>query len=104
MGIGLAVGLALAAVCAVISILQFLERGFLFNNAYLYASERERKTMDKKPYYRQSGIVFAFLSAIFLCVALECALETLWLWWGEGALLIALLVYAVASSVKGNKL
>lgn len=102
MGIGLAIGVALSVVCAVISVLQFCEKGFLFNNAYIYASERERKTMDKGPYYRQSGIVFAFLAAIFLCIALECALETGWLWWVEGALLIAMLIYVVVSSVKGK--
>lgn len=95
--------LLLSITCAVISIFQFKEKGFLFNNAYIYASKQERETMDKKPYYRQSGIVFALLSSIFLCIAAECALETGWLWWAEGALCIALLAYAIISSVKANK-
>ncbi len=90
----------LSIACAVISVFQFKEKGFLFNNAYIYASKRERETMDKKPYYRQSGIVFAFLSSIFLCIAAECVLETGWLWWVEGALCIAVLVYAIFSSIK----
>lgn len=41
-----------------INFLQFNEKGFLFNNAYLYASKKEKETMDKKPQYKQSGIVF----------------------------------------------
>ena len=47
-----------AIVCYVFSYLQFNEKGFLFNNAYIYASKEERKVMDKKPHYKQSGIVF----------------------------------------------
>ncbi len=92
--------LLLSIACAVISVFQFKEKGFLFNNAYIYASKQERETMDKKPHYRQSGIVFAILSSIFLCIAAECVLETGWLWWVEGALCIAVLVYAIFSSIK----
>ncbi len=92
--------LLLSITCAVISVFQFKEKGFLFNNAYIYASKQERETMDKKPHYRQSGIVFAILSSIFLCIAAECVLEIGWLWWVEGALCIAVLVYAIISSVK----
>ena len=28
----------------------FKEKGFLLNNAYIYASKQERETMDKKPH------------------------------------------------------
>lgn len=58
--------------------------------------------MDKRRHYRQSGIVFAFLSSIFLCMAAEFGFETGWLWWIEGALCIAVLVYAIISSFKGS--
>ncbi len=92
--------LLLSIACAVISVFQFKEKGVLFNNAYLFASKQEQETMDKKPHYRQSGIVFAFLSSIFLCIAAECVLKTGWLWWIEGALCIVVLAYAITSSVK----
>lgn len=46
-----------AIACFVVSYLQFNEKGFLFNNAYIYASKQERETMDKKTHYKQSGIV-----------------------------------------------
>jgi len=95
--------LLLSIACAVISVFQFKGKGFLFNNAYIYASKQERETMDKKPHYRQSGIVFAFLSSIFLCIAAECALKIGWLCWVEGALCIAVLVYAIISSVKTSR-
>ncbi|MBR6403390.1 MAG: DUF3784 domain-containing protein [Eubacterium sp.] len=54
-----------AFACGIISIFSFNEKDFLFNNAYLYASEYEREHMDKKPYYRQSAIVFLLLSIMF---------------------------------------
>ena len=65
-----------AIVCFVISCFQFREKGFLFNNAYIYASKQERETMDKKPYYKQSGIVFAMIGIIFLINAVDIVLHT----------------------------
>lgn len=94
---------ALALASLLISIAQFRERGLLINNAYLWASERERETMDKKPHYRQSGIVFAFSAAIFFVMAFECVFVTDWLWVIVGLLTIALLIYALASSIKEQK-
>lgn len=90
----------LALVSCIISILQFREKGFLFNNAYIWASKQERETMDKKPHYRQSGIVFALITAIFFFMALECVLFTGWLWLMVFLPAAALLVYAIASSVR----
>ena len=90
-------------ICCTISISQFMQRGFLSNNAYIYAAKEERKKMNKKPYYKQSGIVFALLTAIFFVIGLEVYLETGWLWWVEGILVAAVLVYAVASTWKRGK-
>ena len=101
--IGVITSIVLSVICAVISFFQFREKGFLFNNAYIYASGQERETMDKKPHYRQSGIVSAFLSSIFLCAAAECVFETGWLRWTGGTLCIAAAVYAIISSVKKNQ-
>lgn len=98
--IGIISGAVLSVVCVIISFFQFKGKGFFFNNAYIYASKQERETMDKKPHYRQSGIVFAFLAVIFLCIVLECIFKTGWLWWIEGALCIAVISYAIISFVK----
>ena len=90
----------LAIVCAVISILSFKEKGILFNNAYIWASKQERNTMDKRPHYRQSAIIFALCAALFFCMAIECAFQTKWLWLLVFGFAAAALIYAIASSVK----
>lgn len=58
----------LAIIYLVISIMSFKEKGFLFNNAYIWASKQEREKMNKKPYYRQTAIVFALIAFIFFCM------------------------------------
>ena len=92
--------LLLSMACAVISVFQFRRKGFLFNNAYIYAGKREKEKMNKAPHYRQSGVVFAFLSALFLCIAAECILKTSWLGWISSALTVGVLIYAIVSSVR----
>lgn len=94
---------ALAGVLLVLAILHFLERGFLLNNAYIYATKEQRKTMDKSPHYRQSAIVFTLLSAAFgvqgVAVLLENSrLGLLWI-----PLLAAALVYGIVSSARSGK-
>lgn len=93
----------LAIGCSIISVMSFREKGFLFNNAYIWASKTERETMDKRPHYRQSAIVFALLAAVFVCITLECVLLADWLWLPIGVLSGAALVYAIASSTKNTK-
>lgn len=93
----------IAAICFVFSYLQFNEKGFLFNNAYVYASKQERKNMDKKPHYKQSGIVFVLIGIIFLINAIEIILQTGWLFYLViGAAIIAI-VYAIVSWVMIEK-
>ena len=92
--------LLLSMACAVISVFQFRRKGFLFNNAYLYAGKREKEKMNKAPHYRQSGVVFAFVSALFLCIAAECILKTSWLGWISSALTVGVLIYAIVSSIR----
>lgn len=96
----------IATICFVFSYLQFHEKGFLFNNAYIYASKQERKSMDMKPHYKQSGIIFAFIGAIFLLDAIDIMLQTGWLFYFVIGLAIVAVAYAIVSSVmieKGKK-
>jgi len=88
-----------AIVCFVMSYLQFNEKGFLFNNAYIYASKQEREAMDKKPHYRQSGIVFIMIGIIFLMNAVEMIIDTGWLLYMVIVVAIVTVVYAIISSV-----
>ena len=85
------------------SIRSFLERGFLLNNAYIYASKEERKAMNKKPYYRQSAIVFFVLSAVFLVIGLSLVLQNDRISLLEIPLIVGVSIYAIASTVRINK-
>ena len=91
--------LVLAIVAFIISFFSFREKGFLFNNAYLYASKEERATMDKKPHYRQSAVIFLMIGIIFLLNAIS----SFWAnsWFGYMAIFVALIaiIYAIVSSV-----
>ena len=92
-----------AALLAVIAVRSFLEKGFLFNNAYIYASKRERETMDKRPYYRQSAVIFGLLSAVFVVIGLSLVFQNDLILLLEIPLMAAALIYAAVSTVRINK-
>lgn len=94
---------SIAAVLLLFGIRSFLEKGFLLNNAYIYASKEERETMDKKPYYKQSAIVFCILSAVFLVIGLSLLLQNDKAILLEIPLIAAAIIYAVVSTVQINK-
>lgn len=93
----------IAIICFVVSYLQFKEKGFLFNNAYIYASRQERENMDKKPHYKQSGTVFALIGIIFLINTVDMILQTGWMFYLVIGIAIAAIVYAIVSSVAIEK-
>ncbi len=90
----------IAVVLAVISYRSFKNRGFLFNNAYLFASKEERETMDKKPHYKQSAIVFLLLSVVFIVIGLSIVFNDSRINLIEIPLIIGVLVYAIISSIQ----
>ena len=97
--------LALAIGAFVISYLQFKEKGFLFNNAYIWASQEERKLMDKdkeskRLYYRQSGFTFALIGIIFLIFAVYLVADWIWMYVAFWVSVIIAVAYAVVSSIK----
>lgn len=90
----------------IVSIRSFMEKGFLFNNAYLYATKQEREKMNKKPHYRQSAIVFFAIGLIFLLIGLNVLVQTNWIFYIAITVVIVTLIYAIVSSVmieKNNK-
>ena len=91
--------ISIAIGCYLISCLQFLEKGFLFNNAYLYASGKERESMNKTPYYRQSGFVFLLIGTIFALNGASVVLEADWLTFAAIAMTAATILYAILSSI-----
>ena len=88
----------IAAVAFFLSIRSFREKGFLMNNTYLYASPEARKTMDKKPLYRQTAIVFLLIGCVFLLNGISMLLGKDWISYAAVALVVVTMVYAVASS------
>lgn len=97
------VSFIIAFIFLIVSIFQFCEKGFLFNNAYIWADKKEREKLNKKPHYRQSGIAFTLCAAIFLAMGLGYLFLMNWLWIIVGALLVVLLVFAILTSVKEIK-
>lgn len=92
-----------AIICFILGCCQLKEKGFLFNNAYIYSTKEERENMDKKPHYRQSGIVFLLISVIFLLNAIECIIKTGWIFYIVILLVVVALIYAIASSIMIEK-
>lgn len=88
----------LSVILFTISLLHMYEKGFLINNAYIYASKEEREKMNKKPYYRQSGIVFMFLGIIFLLNAFNAELKTIGLFIAILVIVVIIIVYAIVST------
>lgn len=85
--------------CFVISFFQFKQKGFLFNNAYIYASEKERETMDKKPHYIQTGVIFVFIGLIFTVNAINVVLKKNFLLFVVIGIAVMAIIYAIVSSV-----
>lgn len=94
---------ALSGAAFFVSIRLFMEKGFLLNNAYLYASRQERAAMDKKPYYRQSAIVFLLLGLIFLLNGVDVLLKSDWIAAATVAIVFIAAVYAVISGIAIEK-
>ena len=81
------------------SIRSFMGKGFLLNNAYIYASKKDREKMDKAPYYRQSAIVFLFIAFIFILNGIQLLTKTEWLFYVVLTVIAATVIYAIASSI-----
>ena len=92
-----------SSVCFVISFLQLCEKMTLLNNTYIYSSKSQREAMDKKPYYKQSGVIFGLVGIIFLLNTIEAILQTNWLFYLVMLVTVATIVYAVASTATINK-
>lgn len=86
-----------------ISYRQFQEKGFIFNNGWLWANREERQRMsmeDKRPLYRQSGVIFLPLGLTFLTLAVVTATDWIWLFFVVISLILIAVIYAAASSIK----
>ncbi len=92
-----------AAVLLFLAVRHFLEKGYLMNNSYIYVSKKARETMNKKPYYRQSGIILCILSAVFLVTGLSLVFRNDNIVFINIPLIIIGIIYAIVSSVMIGK-
>ncbi len=83
----------------IVSIRSFKEKGFLFNNAYIYASKQEREYMNKKPHYRQSAIVFLLISIVFLLNGIAVIVSVNWISYMILAIIVIAIIYAIISNI-----
>lgn len=82
-----------------ISIRSFMEKGFLFNNEYIYATDTERAKIDKKPYYKQSAVVFLLIGSIILLNAINLFFQKNWIFGIVIVIIFTTIIYAVVSSI-----
>lgn len=90
---------AVALFLFVLSIRSFREKGFLLNNAYLYASKKERAEMNKTPYYRQTAVVLLLMGLVFLLIGFAIHLNAGWVTYIAEAVIAIILIYATVSSI-----
>lgn len=93
----------LAGASFFISVRSFMEKGFLFNNAYIYASKEQREKMNKKPYYRQSAIIFLLFGLVFLLNGFSAIFKADWIFFVVIAIIIIALGYTIVSEITRNK-
>lgn len=80
-----------------------MEKGFCFNNAYLYASKEEREKMDKSSNYKQSAIIFLLLFFGFVAVGMYAMTHIRWIFILEIVIMAVAVIYAIISSIRINK-
>lgn len=93
----------LSLICIIFSITQFLGKGPILNNAYIYATPEQRAHMDTKPLRRQTGIVFLMLGVIFLLDTALLIFQSPWILILIGATMIGTAGYSINASKGGNR-
>ena len=89
----------IAILAFALSVRSFCGKGFLLNNAYLYAPKQEREMMDKKPYYRQSAVVFLLIGCIFALNGFSILLRIDLISHIAITVVFGAIIYAIVSSV-----
>lgn len=92
--------LLLAVTSLFISYRAYRQRGFLFHNAYIFASADTREQMDKAPYYRQSAIIFLLSGGILALIGAGILLNGPWLIFTAIFLSIFTLTYVIRAERK----
>ena len=100
--------LLLSIVCFVIALLQFMQKGTPLTNSYSFESERIKEYIknhiDPKPFFRQGGIALLFMGAMFLLIWIQEISYREWIYWIQMALTPLVIIWAIVSSVKLEKI
>jgi hypothetical protein len=86
---------------------QHNEKGFIFTNRWLYASQKERENMDariKKAEYRVGRNVFFGIGILALALALYFLLGASWLFNAALAIMLILIIYAIYQWITNERL
>lgn len=104
MGVLYLVGLLVIAVASLIlSVLGYLGKNIILDDAYIKASEEEREKMDKKAYRLQGSIIFLFLFFITICSILRAVLHIEWFAYAAFVIAAIGIAYTLISHYKLKK-
>ncbi len=98
MSIAAIIPFGLAAAALILSVRHFGRRGFLLNNAWVYATREEREQMDTAPWYRQTAVCLLLISLIFALIGLYAITFNSLFLIAEAVVVSGLLGYAVFST------
>ena len=104
MGIFYLIGLIVIAIVSLIfSVLGFMGKDIILDDAYIKASKEEREKMDKKAYRLQGSIIFLFLFFISLCNILRAVLHVTLFMYISFVVAAIGIAYAIISNYKLKK-
>jgi hypothetical protein len=87
----------ITVVSLIFSLLGFMGKDMILDDAYIKASEEEREKMDKKAYRLQGAIIFLFIFALTLCNLLRAVLHIAWFTYVAYAIGAIGILYAIVS-------
>lgn len=70
--------IVMAVVSLIFSVLGFMGKDMILDDAYIKASKEEREKMDKKAYRLQGAIISLFIFALTLCGIMRAVLHIAW--------------------------
>ncbi|MBP3936000.1 MAG: DUF3784 domain-containing protein [Clostridia bacterium] len=100
---GLVVLIVIIVVSFVLAIFAFSGKDIILDDAYIKASEEERKSMNKQAYRLQAGIIFLFIVVMSLCNAIRLITQISLFGYLAGAMLLIGIVYAIVSHYQIKK-
>ena len=100
---GLVFLIFLTVTSLVLAILAFLGKDIILDDAYIKASEQERKAMNKKAYRVQGAIIFLFIAIVSAFNALRAIIHIPLFTYLAASFGVIGIVYAIVSHYKIKK-